>query len=407
MHSTDQRTTEIARILVERAPCFFCGYNGAGFFQPGTHAGSCPWAGVGGDDARYAVLPTVLSDLLSRLRTVEEERDEALPYMRAIQNRHNGYGAGVPGVYEPRSPKEALDALLEEAEAMGRLESVADLRVAEAERDRLREQRDALVGHLENVLSELGSDEKYMDSPEAARVYLARIRAEGTEPTPHLSLAGLSAAQVADIEAHVRGLSDGEDGYPAPAHGWTCFHCGETFRTAKGARLHFGETPAAVPVCAEGPEPGPTRESNPGTVVQGVVFILVRDGCVLMERCPKKAARHGAEWFIPGGRIEAGETREAALLREMAEELGCTPGVFVPLPLADACGGPGWPTFLMQPYVVTHWVGDVPETCLDHPDVPLRWVPWSEALASPSDVVREMLTAAHSLLAQLGRKVGG
>lgn len=156
---------------------------------------------------------------------------------------------------------------------------------------------------------------------------------------------------------------------------------------------------------AEGP--GPTREGSPDTLVQGVVFILVRAGAVLMERCPKKAARHGGEWFLPGGRIEGGEMREAALHREMAEELACTPGMFLPLPLADACGGPDRPPFLMQPYVVTHWVGDVPETCLDHPDVPLRWVPWFEALASPSAVVREMLTSAHSLLAQLGRTAGG
>jgi hypothetical protein len=43
---------------------------------------------------------------------------------------------------------------------------------------------------------------------------------------------------------------------------------------------------------------------DPTETIQGVAFLLVRDGCVLMERCPKKAARHGGEWFIPGGRIE-------------------------------------------------------------------------------------------------------
>ena len=37
--------------------------------------------------------------------------------------------------------------------------------------------------------------------------------------------------------------------YPAPAHGWTCFHCGETFHSPGGARDHFGFDPAATPAC--------------------------------------------------------------------------------------------------------------------------------------------------------------
>lgn len=39
------------------------------------------------------------------------------------------------------------------------------------------------------------------------------------------------------------------DTYPAPAHGWTCFHCGETFMHPNAARLHFGETPEVQPKC--------------------------------------------------------------------------------------------------------------------------------------------------------------
>lgn len=66
-----------------------------------------------------------------------------------------------------------------------------------------------------------------------------------------VSVTGLSDAAVADIEAHVRGLLDGPSSYPAPRHGWTCFHCGETFRTYDGALLHFGpgDTQRERPVC--------------------------------------------------------------------------------------------------------------------------------------------------------------
>ena len=39
------------------------------------------------------------------------------------------------------------------------------------------------------------------------------------------------------------------DTYQQPEHGWTCFHCGETFKTIGSARDHFGETPKEVPGC--------------------------------------------------------------------------------------------------------------------------------------------------------------
>ncbi len=41
------------------------------------------------------------------------------------------------------------------------------------------------------------------------------------------------------------------DTYEKPAHGWTCFHCGDTFTTVGSARAHFGATPQAEPGCME------------------------------------------------------------------------------------------------------------------------------------------------------------
>lgn len=37
--------------------------------------------------------------------------------------------------------------------------------------------------------------------------------------------------------------------YEKPAHGWTCFHCGETFKTVGVAQDHFGAKIDAVPGC--------------------------------------------------------------------------------------------------------------------------------------------------------------
>lgn len=43
------------------------------------------------------------------------------------------------------------------------------------------------------------------------------------------------------------------DTYPQPEHGWTCFHCGETFLHQKLARDHFGRYPSATPACQLSP----------------------------------------------------------------------------------------------------------------------------------------------------------
>jgi 8-oxo-dGTP diphosphatase len=48
---------------------------------------------------------------------------------------------------------------------------------------------------------------------------------------------------------------------------------------------------------------------------------LVRDGRVLAARRTAPAAAVG-RWELPGGKVEDGETQDAALVREIAEELG-------------------------------------------------------------------------------------
>ncbi len=40
-----------------------------------------------------------------------------------------------------------------------------------------------------------------------------------------------------------------EDHYAVPAHGWTCFHCGETFLSPGAARDHFGADQLQDPAC--------------------------------------------------------------------------------------------------------------------------------------------------------------
>ena len=49
---------------------------------------------------------------------------------------------------------------------------------------------------------------------------------------------------------------------------------------------------------------------------------ILREGRVLAARRTAPAAAAG-RWEFPGGKVEAGEPPEDALLREVAEELGC------------------------------------------------------------------------------------
>lgn len=70
-----------------------------------------------------------------------------------------------------------------------------------------------------------------------------------------VDVALLSPAERADLGAHLRGREESATGavYEAPAHGWTCFHCGETFQTVWGARMHFGTPETSRPLCVTDP----------------------------------------------------------------------------------------------------------------------------------------------------------
>lgn len=71
------------------------------------------------------------------------------------------------------------------------------------------------------------------------------------------------------------------------------------------------------------------------------VALVDADGRILLQQRPPGKSLAGL-WEFPGGKIEPGETPEAALIRELAEELGISvstaclaPATFASAPLGD------------------------------------------------------------------------
>lgn len=102
------------------------------------------------------------------------------------------------------------------------------------------------------------------------------------------------------------------------------------------------------------------------------------DGRVLLQQRPEGKPMAGL-WEFPGGKVEAGETPEEALVRELDEELGIrthqsclTPVTFASEPLGDR-------QLLLLLYVCRKWSG-VPQ--LNHASA-LKWVRPAEMFALP------------------------
>ncbi len=71
--------------------------------------------------------------------------------------------------------------------------------------------------------------------------------------------------------------------------------------------------------------------SPPSTPVPVVCAVIEKDGRVLLAQRP--AHKHlPLKWEFPGGKVEANETAEAALVREIREELNCAIRVVRSLP---------------------------------------------------------------------------
>lgn len=110
------------------------------------------------------------------------------------------------------------------------------------------------------------------------------------------------------------------------------------------------------------------------------VALVDRDGRVLVQQRPPGKPMAGL-WEFPGGKVEAGEAPEAALVRELAEELGIAVDPRALAPMAFASEALGDRHLLLLLYVASDW-GGTPEP---HHASALQWVRPAEmrALAMP------------------------
>ncbi|MGH6815813.1 MAG: 8-oxo-dGTP diphosphatase MutT [Hyphomicrobiaceae bacterium] len=86
--------------------------------------------------------------------------------------------------------------------------------------------------------------------------------------------------------------------------------------------------------------------------------LVDRDNRVLIARRPPGKEMAGL-WEFPGGKVRSGETPEAALTRELAEELAIEVCETCLAPFAFASHGYAAFHLLMPLYLCRTWVGDV------------------------------------------------
>ena len=93
-------------------------------------------------------------------------------------------------------------------------------------------------------------------------------------------------------------------------------------------------------------------------VLVSAVALIDIDGRVLLARRPGGKPVEGL-WEFPGGKVEPGETPEAALIRELREELGIDTWKSCLAPLTFASHGYDGFHLLMPLFACRRWEGQV------------------------------------------------
>ena len=131
----------------------------------------------------------------------------------------------------------------------------------------------------------------------------------------------------------------------------------------------------------------------PSPVIPVVCALIERDGLMLMaQRPPHKHL--GLKWEFPGGKIEPGESAEAALHREIREELGCAIEILRALPRTTHAYEKI--AIEMIPFVARLAEGSAEPVAHEH--VALRWIKPSELSKLDLPAADDPIVAAYLAL---------
>jgi 8-oxo-dGTP diphosphatase len=115
---------------------------------------------------------------------------------------------------------------------------------------------------------------------------------------------------------------------------------------------------AADNECPQSPGSAAASAAGGKLVLVAAVALVDSDGRVLLARRPEGKVMAGL-WEFPGGKVDPGETPEAALIRELAEELGIDVHASCLAPFTFASHSYDDFHLLMPLYVCRKWSGIV------------------------------------------------
>ena len=123
--------------------------------------------------------------------------------------------------------------------------------------------------------------------------------------------------------------------------------------------------------------------------------LLMRDRQVLLARRGPHRRFYADCWSFPGGHLEAGETGEQALTRELVEEIGVIPEQFQKIAKISHHPSPDH-AYDFHVFTVTKWQGN--PMIRDDEHSRLLWMPLEEAIANEELALQAYVPLLEKLL---------
>lgn len=114
-------------------------------------------------------------------------------------------------------------------------------------------------------------------------------------------------------------------------------------------------------------------ENNPTYLFVVAAALIDHNQNILVQQRPQGKPMAGL-WEFPGGKVEAGETPEEALVRELEEELGVVVEIGVLSPIAFASEPLGDKHLLLLLYTCRDWIGEAQNL----ESSAMKWLPLAE-----------------------------